>query len=240
MIDFYYSPTPNGWKIAIMLEEAGLEYRTILMRLTEGDQLTAEFKAINPNAKIPAIVDHDTEDGPATVFESGAILLYLAERAGKFGPTTARERKEYNEWLFWQAANLGPMAGQLSHFVNYAPEGQDYSHTRYKGEFERSLAVLDARLADREYIMQTYSIVDMMIFPWAFISKPLGVALDDFPNVSVWRHRVKERAAVRDAINLFKDQQFSKTASADKHSVLFNQSALHLKSKNGDGNCPYD
>lgn len=229
MIDFYYSPTPNGWKIAIMLAETGLEHRTILMRLTEGDQLQPEFKAISPNAKIPAIVDHGAAGGRLSVFESGAILLYLSEKSGQFGPRDGRQRKEFYEWLFWQAANQGPMAGQLSHFVNYAPEGQDYALQRYRGEFERSLAVLENKLNGREYMFDDFSIVDMAVFPWAFIAKPLGVDLSQFPNVAAWRQRIKSRPAVQAAINLFKDQQFSKTASAAQNSVLFNQSADHLR-----------
>jgi len=228
MIDFYYAPTPNGWKIAIMLAETGIEHRTILMDLTKGDQLSPAFKAISANAKIPAIVDHDVSGAPISVFESGAILQYLAEKSGQFGPKTATERREATEWLFWQAANQGPMAGQLSHFVNYAPQGQDYGHARYKGEFERSLAVLENRLEGRDYILPCYSIVDMMAFPWAFIAKPLGVSLEKFPNVSAWRQRIKKRPAVRDAINLYKDAQFSKSANAEKNSALFNQTAEHL------------
>jgi GST-like protein len=234
MIDFYYSPTPNGWKVAIMLAETGLSHRTILMHLTEGDQFTSKFREINPNAKIPAIVDHDGENGPVSVFESGAILLYLAEKAGRFGAPTRIEAKALMEWLFWQAANQGPMAGQLSHFVNYAPDGQDYSFKRYKGEFERTLAVLDARLAGRDYILSSYSIADMMAFPWAFISKPLGIDLEDYPNVSAWRKRIKDRPAAREAINLHKDAQFSKTASAESNTILFNQSAAHLMSADRD------
>lgn len=228
MIDFYYAPTPNGWKVAIMLAETNLQHRTVLMRLTEGDQLTPAFRQINPNAKIPAIVDHDGPDGPVSVFESGAILLYLAEKSGQFGPADARQQKETMEWLFWQAANQGPMAGQLSHFVNYAPSGQDYAHNRYRGEFERTLAVLENRLEGRDYILSDYSIVDMMTFPWAFIAKPLGVSLDAFPNVTAWRQRIKERPAVRKAIDLHKDAQFSGTAKAESNDVLFNQSAAHL------------
>lgn len=230
MIDFYYSPTPNGWKVAIMLAETGLPHRTMLMRLTEGDQLTPEFREINPNAKIPAIVDHGGESGRVSVFESGAILLYLSGKTRRFGAPTTAESKDLMEWLFWQAANQGPMAGQLSHFVNYAPEGQDYSFKRYKGEFERTLAVLETRLTRREYILSAYSIADMMAFPWAFISKPLGIDLEAFPSVSAWRKRIKDRPAVREAINLHKDAQFSKTASAERDAVLFNQSASHLKS----------
>lgn len=213
-----------------MLAETGLAHQTILVRLTEGDQLTPGFREINPNAKIPAIVDHDVEGTPVSVFESGAILLYLAEKSGRFGPSTPYERKEFNEWLFWQAANQGPMAGQLSHFVNYAPEGQGYAHERYKGEFERTLGVLETRLDARSYIFDAYSIADMMIFPWAFIAKPMGVALDAFPNVAAWRQRIKTRPAVRTAINLHKDAQFTETANAEQNAVLFNQSARHVMS----------
>lgn len=228
MIDFYYSPTPNGWKVAIMLGEAGVEHRTILMNLRAGDQFTPEFRAISPNAKMPAIVDHDAEGGPQTVFESGAILLYLAARSGQFGPQTPREQIAFHEWLFWQAANQGPMGGQLSHFVNYAPQGQDYAHQRYKGEFERALAVMETWLDGRDYIMGRYTIVDMMCFPWAFIAKPLGVSLEAFPNVAAWRQRIKTRPAVIDAINLHKDAQFSDKTTAGLNTTLFNQSAAHL------------
>ena len=233
MIDFYYAPTPNGWKVAIMLFETGLPHKTILMRLTEGDQLSPAFRAINPNAKIPAIVDHEAGGSPLPVFESGAILLYLAEKTGRFGARSDLEVKQLMQWLFWQAANQGPMAGQHSHFVNYAPAGQDYAHGRYKGEFERTLAVLENHLNGRDYILSDYSIADIMAFPWAFISKPLGVTLDLFPNVAAWRKRIKERPAVRDAINLYKDAQFSGSADATNNAVLFNQSADHLKQAGG-------
>ncbi len=231
MIDFYYSPTPNGWKIAIMLAETELSHKTILMDITEGDQFTPEFLRINPNGKIPAIVDHAGVDSATSVFESGAILTYLAQKTGRFGPTTSQERKDTSEWLFWQASNQGPMAGQLSHFVNYAPGGQDYSYQRYKGEFERTLAVLETRLADRSYISGDYSITDMMCFPWVFIAKPLGVSLGAFPRVAAWRGRIKQRPAVRTAIDLHKNAQFSKTSNAESNSILFNQTANHLVQK---------
>ena len=228
MIDFYYAPTPNGWKVAIMLAETGLAHRTILLRLTEGDQLMPAFRAINPNAKIPAILDHEAVDGPQAVFESGAILLYPARKTGCFGPRSPGEETETLAWMFWQAANQGPMAGQLSHFVNYAPAGQDYGLKRYRGEFERNLAVLEQRLEGRDFILDNYSIVDMMAFPWAFIAKPLGVGLDAFPRVSAWRQRIKNRPAVRQAIDLHKDAQFSDKAQAESNTVLFNQTARHV------------
>jgi|SRR5882724_4225086 len=228
MIDFHFAPTPNGWKVAIMLEECGLEHRAILMRLTEGDQFKPEFLEISPNAKMPAILDHDNAGDPVSVFESGAILIYLAEKAGRFMPTDPLGRKETLEWLFWQAGNQGPMAGQLSHFVNYAPEGEAYARKRYAGEYDRNLGVLERRLRGRQYILGEYSIVDMMAFPWVFIAKPLGVSLDAFPNVAAWRERIKNREAVKRAIDLFKDQQNRGEQNASNNNILFNQGAGHI------------
>jgi len=228
VIDFYFSPTPNGWKVAIMLAESGMDHNTVLLSLTQGDQLSPQFRKINPNAKIPAIVDHSGRNGPVSVFESGAILLYLAEKCGRFGAPTGAEQKELLEWLFWQVGNQGPMAGQLSHFVNYAPPGQDYALKRYKGEYERTVAVLEARLSGRDYVLSDYSIADMISFPWVFIAKNFGVDLQAFPRVASWRARIKERPAVRAAISLYKEAQFSKTANAENNSILFNQSGTHL------------
>jgi GST-like protein len=230
MIDFYYSPTPNGWKVAIMLEECGLKYETRLLILNKGDQFTDEFLKISPNAKMPAIVDNDVEGDPVSVFESGAIMIYLAEKTGRFMPTDALGRKETLEWLFWQVGNQGPLAGQLSHFVNYAPDGQDYSLGRYAGEYERNLAVLENRLDDRAYILGDYSIADMISFPWVFIAKSLGVSLDEFPNVADWRARIKSRPAVIEAINLYK-QTKKRDDNAANNSLLFNQNATHLRKK---------
>lgn len=230
MIDFYYAPTPNGWKVAIMLEECGLDYETHLMALSEGVQFEQAFLAISPNAKMPAIVDHDPPQGydrPLSVFESGAILIYLAEKTGRFAPREQTLRKEMVEWLFWQVGNQGPMAGQLSHFVNYAPEGQEYSRKRYAGEYDRNLAVLERRLTGRDYILGDYSIADMIAFPWAFIAKPLGASFDKFPNVAAWRARIKERPAVRRAIDLHKDRQ-NRDQNAENNKVLYNQSSEHF------------
>ena len=231
MIDFYYAPTPNGWKVAIMLEDCGLEYRTRLMKLSEGDQFAPEFLAISPNAKMPAIVDHGSEGAPVSVFESGAILIYLARKTGQFMPDGPLAEKEMLEWLFWQVGNQGPMAGQLSHFVNYAPPGEDYGRQRYAGEYDRNLGVLENRLEGRDYILGEYSIADMIAFPWAFIAKPLGASLEQFPNVADWRGRIKQRPAVQRAIDLHKDRQNRGQATAQNNSVLFNQSAEHLRPK---------
>jgi GST-like protein len=236
MIDLYFAPTPNGWKAAIMLEEIGLEYHAILMRLGEGDQFSPDFLAISPNAKMPAIMDHDPGPAwghaPLSVFESGAILLYLADKTGQFAPDPGhlRARKELMEWLFWQVGNQGPMAGQLSHFRNYAPEdARDYGFERYLGEYDRNLGVLENRLADRDYILGDYSIADMLAFPWAFIAKPLGASLEAFPRVADWRARIKARAAVQRAIELHKSEQNLGRHRADNNAILFHQSAASLR-----------
>ena len=240
MIDFYYAPTPNGWKVAIMLEECGLDYSTHLMRLSDGDQFKPDFLAISPNAKMPAIVDHDPAegwDGPVPVFESGAILLYLADKTGKFAPDPGDRhgRKELNEWLFWQVGNQGPMGGQLSHFRNYAPDGsKDYGFNRYLGEYDRNLGVLENRLEKSDWLVgDAYSIADMLAFPWVFIAKPLGASLDEFPRVADWRARIKARPAVQAAINLYKDNQNRGQHRVDNNKVLFSQSAASLRSGQG-------
>lgn len=238
MIDLYFAPTPNGWKAAIMIEETSLAYRPILMRLSQGDQFSPDFLEISPNAKMPAIVDHAPDaawgDGPVTVFESGAILLYLADKTGRFAPpqSDVRARKELMEWLFWQVGNQGPMAGQLSHFRNYAPENErDYGFKRYLGEYDRNLGVLERRLEDRQYILGDYSVADMLAFPWAFIAKPLGASLAEFPHVADWRERIKARPAVQRAIDLRKSEQNRGQHRADNNTILFNQSAASLRAK---------
>ena len=234
MIDFYYWPTPNGWKVSIMLEETGLPYRLCPVNIGKGDQFTPEFLAISPNARMPAIVDHDLPDGPMPVFESGAILLHLADKAGRFIPTTMRGRKECIEWLFWQIGNLGPMAGQLSHFHNYARQvapdtDHGYSHKRYLGEYNRCLGVLERRLADHEYIVGDYSIADMISWPWVLIAKPLGQSLDEFPNVSRWRDAIKGRPAVQRGVDVGKDLRRGGQHTEESKKILFGQTAASLK-----------
>ena len=237
MIDFYYWPTPNGWKISIMLEETGLPYTLIPVSIGAGDQFKPAFMAISPNARMPAIVDHDpggpyAADGSLPVFESGAILLHLAEKSGQFMPTSAKGRKECLEWLFWQVGNLGPMAGQLSHFVNYAKGVQDtdhsYAHKRYAGEYNRCLGVLERRLAGRDYILDDYSIADMISWPWVLIAKPLGQSLDEFPNVSRWRNLIKSRPAVQRGVDLGRDLPGTGQRSAETRKILFGQTARSL------------
>ena len=224
MIDLYYWPTPNGWKVSIMLEECGLPYRMIPVNIQKGEQHAPAFLEISPNGRMPAIVDHEAEDGPRSVFESGAILLHLAEKAGRFAPNDPAGRTALMEWLFWQVGNLGPMAGQLSHFVNYAVGEHPYSHERYAGEYARCLGVLERRLQGRAYILgDDYSIADMASWPWVLIAKPLGQALDDFPNVARWRAAIKDRPAVRRGVDLGKDLRRSASPTDDERRILFNQ-----------------
>lgn len=224
MIDFHYWPTPNGWKVAIMLEECGLDYRMVPVDIQKGEQHAPAFLAISPNGRMPAIVDHDAPGGPRSVFESGAILLHLAERAGRFAPTDPAGRTALMEWLFWQVGNLGPMAGQLSHFVNYAEGEHPYAHRRYADEYARCLGVLERRLEGRAYLLgDDYTIADMASWPWVLIAKPLGQALDAFPNVARWRAAIKARPAVRRGVDLGKELRRSAPPTEEERRILFNQ-----------------
>jgi GSH-dependent disulfide-bond oxidoreductase len=227
MIDFYYWPTPNGWKVSIMLEECGLPYRVVPVNIGRGDQFKPEFLAISPNNRMPAIVDHGTDGEAVSVFESGAILLHLAEKSGRFMPQSRRGRRETLEWLFWQVGNLGPMAGQLSHFVNYAQGEHTYSHQRYANEYNRCLGVLARRLDGRDYILDEYSIADIVSWPWVLIAKPLGQALDDFPHVARWRDAIKQRPAVQRGVDLGKELRRGAPPTEDERRILFNQTAKH-------------
>ncbi len=225
MIDFYYWPTPNGWKIAIMLEECGLPYRMIPVDIGKGDQFKPEFLAVSPNNKIPAIVDHDTPEGSLPVFESGAILIHLAARSGRFLPKKGRAKKEVLEWLFWQVGNLGPMAGQLSHFVNYAEGEHPYSRKRYADEYHRCLGVLDRRLEGRAFLVDRYSIADIASFPWVLIAPYMGQPLDEFPNIARWRDAMKARPKVRAGIDLGKELRRARPYTEEERRVLFGQRA---------------
>ena len=205
-IEFYYSPTPNGWKVSIMLEECELPYNTILMDLKKGDQFQSDFLRISPNNRMPAIVDYNEKSAPVTIFESGAILLYLAEKTGKFIPNSKLGKKKVMEWLFWQVGNLGPMGGQHSHFWNYAPvsEKDGYAANRYAEEYDRCFEVLERQLEGQEYIVNEYSIADIISWPWVLIAKAMGRSLEAYPNVTNWRQRVKERPAVRKGVDLMR------------------------------------
>jgi GST-like protein len=220
MIDLYYWPTPNGQKISIMLEECGLPYNTIPVEIGNGDQFAPDFLKIAPNNRIPAIVDQETG---LSVFEGGAILVYLAEKAGMLLPDDSDQRFEVLQWLFWQAGGLGPMAGQLSHFVNYSREAVPYAHKRYADEYDRLLAVMDVRLRDREFLAGEYSIADIASFPWVMPYKRLGNDLDKFENVRRWFDGLKKRPAVRKGVDLGKDWKRSERQSDAARSIMFGQ-----------------
>jgi GSH-dependent disulfide-bond oxidoreductase len=197
MISLYYAPTPNGQKILLFLYETDLPFRMVRVNLGKGEQHKPEFLAISPNNKIPAIVDESPADGgpPIPVFESAAILHYLAEKTGRFLPPDARGRIEILQWLSWQVANLGPMAGQLGHFKHYAQEKIPYAIERYTRELERLFGVLDRRLAERDYIVGDYSIADMASYPWIVPHANLGLELKDYPNLARWFNLIEARPA---------------------------------------------
>lgn len=201
MIDLYYWPTPNGHKITIFLEESGLPYEIKPVNIAKGEQFQPEFLKISPNNRMPAIVDRAPADGgePINIFESGAILQYLAEKTGKFLSTHLRERVETMQWLFWQMGGLGPMLGQNHHFRNYAPEKIPYAIERYVKGTERLYGVLDDRLADREFIAGNYSIADMAAYPWIVPYEQQQQNLDDFSHVKSWFETIKARSAVQRA-----------------------------------------
>ena len=194
-----------------------------MLDITQGDQHQPGYRAINPNGKIPAIVDHAPRDGgePVTVFESGAVMLYLAEKEGRFLPTGLRARSEILQWLFWQAGGLGPMMGQAQHFFRYAPMPVPYGIERYQQEARRLLQVLEDRLAGRDYIGAEYSIADMACFPWIRIHKMTGVSLEDFPRVQAWYGRVRARPAVGRGVSLLRERWVDVTQSDDAKRNLF-------------------
>jgi GSH-dependent disulfide-bond oxidoreductase len=197
MIDLYYAATPNGLKITLFLEEADLPYRLIRVALSKGEQFKPEFLAISPNNKIPALVDHTPADGgaPIPLFESGALLLYLAEKTGRYMPTDMRGRLDMMQWLFWQVGGLGPMAGQIGHFNVHAPERVLYAIERYTKETTRLYGVMDRRLADREFLAGTYSIADMACYPWIVPHRAHGQTLEAFPNLKRWFDAIAARPA---------------------------------------------
>ena len=234
MIDLYYAPTPNGWKISIMLEEAGMEYKVIPVNLGAGDQFKPEFLKISPNNRMPVIVDSEGPGGEEiSVFESGAILMYLGEKSGKFFPQSDKERIKVLEWLFWQIGGLGPMAGQVSHFVNYAPNfpgDHSYSEKRYKNEYDRLLGVMNMVLEEREFLAGEYSIADMASFPWVTAYKRYEVDLDSFKNVRRWFDEIKSRPAVRKGMDVGKENRnFGKGISKESLKTMFGQDSKSIK-----------
>jgi GST-like protein len=205
-----------------MLEECGLSYNTVPVRIGAGDQFAPDFLKIAPNNRIPAIVDRDNG---VSVFEGGAILMYLAEKVGKLLPETMAERYEVLQWLFWQAGGLGPMAGQLSHFVNYTREENPYAHQRYADEYDRLLAVMDVRLRDREFLAGDYSIADIASFPWVKPYRRLGNDLNRFENVRRWFDAMKQRPAVRKGIDLGSDWKRNESQDDKARALMFGQNS---------------
>ena len=232
MIDLYYWTTPNGHKITLFLEEAGLEYRIIPVNISQGDQFKPEFLAISPNNRMPAIVDHEPEDGgaPVSVFESGAILLYLAEKTGQFIAKDLRGRVEVLQWLFWQMGGLGPMAGQNHHFVQYAPEKIPYAMERYIKETNRLYGVLNKRLGDRAFVAgEDYSIADMACYPWIVPHKRQEQNIDDFPHLKRWFEAIRARPATIRAYERANEVNTQPTVSEESKKFLFGQTASNLK-----------
>ena len=231
MIDLYYWTTPNGHKITIFLEETGLPYTLKRIDIGRGDQFEPGFLKIAPNNRIPAIVDHDPGDGgePISVFESGAILVYLAAKTGRFLPRETRAWVDVLQWLMWQMAGLGPMAGQNHHFVQYAPERIPYAMDRYVKETSRLYGVLNKRLADRKFVAGDYSIADMACYPWIVPHTRQQQNLDDFPHLKRWFETIRARPAVVKAYEVSKAFNTRPTVDEEAKKVLFGQDASTVK-----------
>ncbi len=231
MIDLYYWPTPNGHKITLFLEEVGLPYTIHPIDIGKGDQFKPDFLKIAPNNRMPAIVDHAPADAgaPISLFESGAILLYLAEKTGRFLPADPRGRAQTLEWLFWQMGGLGPMAGQNHHFAIYAPEKLPYAIDRYVKETNRLYGVLDRQLAGRDYIAGAYSIADMAAYPWVVPYERQGQNLDDFPHLKRWFHAIHDKPATIAAYAKGETVNRAKEMSEEDKKVLFGQTAASIK-----------
>jgi GST-like protein len=225
MIDLYYWTTPNGHKITIFLEETGIPYTLKPVNISKGEQFEAEFLRKSPNNRIPAIVDHAPRDGgpPISIFESGAILQYLAEKTGKLMPADLRGRVEVIQWVYWQMGGLGPMLGQNHHFLQYAPEKIPYAIERYVKEAERLYSVLDKQLFSREFIAGEYSIADIASYPWIVPHRKQGMNLDDFPNVRRWFEAIQARPAVQRAYEIAKHVNIAPVVTKESRSILFGQ-----------------
>ncbi|GAA6163781.1 glutathione S-transferase N-terminal domain-containing protein [Pelagimonas sp. KU-00592-HH] len=230
MIDLYFWPTPNGWKVSVALEEMGLDYETHLINIATGDQFAEDFLAISPNNKMPAITDHDGPGGePISVFESGAILQYLARKTGQFGGTTERERVAVDQWLMWQMGGLGPMAGQAHHFLKYAPamdppHDLPYAKNRYRTEVARLYGVLDKQLAQNEFVAgDFYSIADMSIWGWASLWEGQQQTLEDKPHFARWLDQMAARPAVQRGRALHADKRGDLRKDKASHDLLFRQ-----------------
>jgi len=227
MLDLYFWTTPNGYKPLMLLEEAAVEYRIKPVNISEGEQFEAEFLEISPNNRMPALVDHAPDDGgaPLSVFESGAILEYVADKCGQFLPRETRPRYEVLQWLYWQMGGLGPMAGQNHHFSQYAPEKIEYAIDRYVNETARLYGVLNKRLQDREFVAGAYSIADMASYPWVHLYERQGQDLDDFPHLKRWYESIAERPATIRSYEKGAEINTVKTMTEEAKKVLFGQGA---------------
>jgi GST-like protein len=233
MIDLYYWTTPNGHKITIFLEEAGLAYNLIPVNIGKGEQFKRDFLAISPNNRIPAMVDHAPADGgkPVSVFESGAMLLYLAEKTGKFMSSDPRLRIDTIQWLFWQMGNLGPMSGQNNHFSHYAVEKLPYAMDRYRNEVNRLYGVLDKRLADRAFLAGDYSIADIASYPWIVPHERQGQKIEEFPHLQRWFEAIRARPAVERSYEKAKavNPNLGGIRTAEERAILFGQTAASVE-----------
>ena len=232
MIDLYYWTTPNGHKITIFLEETGLPYKIFPINIGKGEQFAKDFLAISPNNRIPAMIDRDPPGGgaPISVFESGEMLLYLAEKTGQFLPTDLRGRTQVLEWLFWQMANLGPNSGQNNHFSNYAVEKIPYAMDRYRNEVNRLYGVLNRRLEGRDYVAGAYSIADVAIYPWIVPHERQHQKIADFPNIKRWLDSIAARPAVVRAYAKAKEVNPNPGGirTAEERAILFGQTAASV------------
>ena len=226
MIDFYFWTTPNGYKVLIFLEETGIPYRIVPVNISKGEQFEREFMRISPNNKMPAIIDNNPGDSgaPISLFESGAILQYLAEKTGHFLPKDIAGRAEVSQWLFWQMGGLGPMLGQNLHFGQYAPEKIPYAIDRYVNESARLFGVMDKQLTNREFIAGDYSIADMAIYPWVFKHPYLQLQLDAFPNLARWYQKIEQRPAVARAYEIGASINTTPTVTEESKKILLGQS----------------
>ncbi|MEJ2566939.1 MAG: glutathione binding-like protein [Gammaproteobacteria bacterium] len=239
MIELYYWPTPNGHKITMFLEETGLEYRINPVNIHSGDQFKPAFVAISPNNRMPAIIDTAPADGgePVSVFESGAILVYVAEKTEKLLPQDLRGRTTALQWLFWQVGGLGPMAGQNHHFSSYAAENIPYAVDRYVNETNRLYGVLDTRLEDRQYLVgENYTIADIAVYPWIVPWKSQHLELNDFPNVKRWFERIRKRPATVRAYRQARPYANRSVLTAESRRILFGQSAASVRARINSGN----
>lgn len=231
MVEVYFWPTPNGYKILLFLEETGLPHELKPVDITKGEQFDPAYLKISPNNKMPALVDREPADGgpPLPIFESGAILLYLAEKTGRLCPAAPRARLEALQWLFWQVGGLGPMAGQNHHFRNYAPETIPYAVDRYTAETARLYAVLNGRLADREFVAGEYSIADMACYPWIVPHEKQGQDLGEFPHLKRWFEAVAARPATIRAYERGQAVSSGGTLSEESKKILFGQGADRVR-----------